>query len=1065
MILSEYFRKNPVSATVLFTDRVSKANAAIRQLNIASDIVSANIIASTVSDFAQETVTAYLSYNDPGSLSELRFISPRACEYILMNILHENSFDSFGLSSLSSATIRDILSCMNEIRANGLTDAGKTENNPKLRDLLSVIGLFEKMLDDRTLYDEVKTVKKATEYLESDNVRDWMFGIDDKKYALLAGDRFSRSENELTGLLASISGQELTEIEYISEFAGSNISTGYSVYKCYGIANEVRLVIDSIYDKNTHCAKVPYDAVSVYYSNPRYINFIKAEFDRFKIPYTIKSGNPAIELNITRFILACLECAQNDMLYAELEKVILNPLTTFRNISEDNVVSNPVRAYYNALSAGIGWGRERYRAYIDNAGNEADPFFVAFLKDFIDVFEEQNTCSKILSKLSGFTEKYTYKQNPDKRLIKAELNKQVNNLKYVKDSLFSMADRISLVREAIESMKVSDDADENSVSICSVDDACVIERQFDYFLGMSSNDFALDTKQSPVMLDMEKSRWINGAEDENSSVELAGRKNERRKTALKKALVSIENNKFDESAVVFTYMSFDTTTLRDSSPSVIIYEIMRETGCGEKKAPGYDGWESYITEDIRISTDDIRESIKERSAKIKEEREKKRAERLAKAGEETTEKPNEDDNEKPEIEESDEELKEKLGEEVEEELTEERKDEEGEKKRDISASGLQVMLACPLKYYYRYICQLKEVQHLVPESHMWLGATQKGTLCHRIMEGYLGEVMPPARAITDAPDQDVFEKIFNEELQNILNEQPYPSVPIKKREEDLYRELNVIYLQMLHKEWYEDHKKGKDWKVIGCEVGFGKGYLNPDGDILVYEGSYKGESYKMPINGSIDRLDGYMDGNTLKLRIVDYKTGKLANKKEEVELGVQIQHYMYAMGAIEYLKSDTGKDRLIKVFGLIPAEYEFESICYAFPYENDPKEVLETVEDVKKVLSGGRDIGEMKVDFPEDISRQIVNTICKWSSEDSYVAEEYIEQEIRAKVKTKYEYLYNEALKKARESDASAEKPKSPVLFGPAEFCEKNYCTYKDVCRKWVDVDAIESADKKGGWS
>ena len=158
--------------------------------------------------------------------------------------------------------------------------------------------------------------------------------------------------------------------------------------------------------------------------------------------------------------------------------------------------------------------------------------------------------------------------------------------------------------------------------------------------------------------------------------------------------------------------------------------------------------------------------------------------------------------------------------------------------------------------------------------------------------------------------------------------------------------------------------------MIGCEIDFGRGYLNPDGDPLIYQGSCDGETYSMPIDGSIDRLDGYMDGNILKLRIVDYKTGRLESKREEVSLGIQIQHYMYAMAAIDYLKSDKGKDRLNQIFGSVPSEYEFESICYAFPYEAEPEKVLETIDDVKKHISGGTDIEKMQVDFPEEISRE-----------------------------------------------------------------------------------------------
>ncbi len=1031
MTLSDYLKENPVVPTVLFTDRVSKANALIRQLNNSSGIVCANLRTSTVCEFARETVTAYIACNEPETMSVFRFISPQAGIYILMNILKANKYASFRSAALSQTTVRDIMKCMNEIRANGLTDAGRRSDDPKLKDLLKVTDLYEEELEKRSLFDDVRTVTKAVEYLRTDNVDEWMFSLRGTKYLILADDCFSLKERDLMQLLASFSGCDLTEAGYVPEYEKASIHAAYSVYRCYGIANEVRHAVDQIHDSKSHPAKLPYDAVSVYYSNPRYINFIKAAFDASHIPYTIRSGNPAVELNIIRFMLSCLDCADNDMLYADLEKVVLNPLATFRNISEDNVVSNPVRAYYSCLDAGIGWGRARYQACIKNAGDNADPYFITFLKDYIDIFDEKNSCAEILSKLIDFTDRYTFKLNPEKRLVKEGLKKEVSNLKYADDSSYTVSDRIAAVREAVEGLTVSDDADENSVSICSIDDACILERPVNFFLGMSSGDFTLDAGQSPVLLDNEKTEYIEGAGSMTGTVDLAGLRNTRRKLALKKSLISLENNGYKDAQVIFTYLFYDTTSLRDSSPAVVLYEIEKETGCEESKAEGYENWDSYIRNDIKISASEIKKSIKDRAEKIRQERKDKQAEKLKK--EENAEEPENTVHE----------------------------NEEDEKERNISASGLQVMLACPLKYYYRYICHLKDVQQMTPESHVWLGAAQKGTLCHRLMERYFNEVMPPSRDIAEEMDVDTFNRLFDEELVNILKEQPYPSEPVKDLESEYYRKLNADYLDIIHREWYDDSQKAKKWKVIGCEISFGRGYLNPDGEPMVYSGSYEGESYDMPINGSIDRLDGYLSGNTLRLRIVDYKTGKLESKKEEVDLGIQIQHYMYAMAAIDYLKSDKGKERLTEVFGLIPSEYEFESICYAFPYEADPRLILETAEDVKALISGGSDIGEIKVDFPDDISRQIVNTIGRWNSREQDVSAEYLEQEIQEKVNKKYRYLYDEGVKKAQVTNPNADKPKYRILFGQKEFCDKNYCPYTNVCRKWVDAAANENTEEE----
>ena len=104
MTLSDYLKANPVVSTVLFTDRVSKANSLIRQLNNASGIVCANLRTSTVCEFAGEAVTAYIAYNGPETMPVFRFISPQAGVYILMNILKANEFASFKAGTITQAS-------------------------------------------------------------------------------------------------------------------------------------------------------------------------------------------------------------------------------------------------------------------------------------------------------------------------------------------------------------------------------------------------------------------------------------------------------------------------------------------------------------------------------------------------------------------------------------------------------------------------------------------------------------------------------------------------------------------------------------------------------------------------------------------------------------------------------------------------------------------------------------------------------------------------------------------------------------------------------------------------
>ena len=111
--------------------------------------------------------------------------------------LSKNEIESFKKESLTRATVRDIRKCMDEIRINGLTDAGKGSGDKRLKDLLCLLGLYEDKLEKDDLYDDARTVDKAVEYLRAGNTDEWMFGLDECRYIFLSGDRFSPGKESL----------------------------------------------------------------------------------------------------------------------------------------------------------------------------------------------------------------------------------------------------------------------------------------------------------------------------------------------------------------------------------------------------------------------------------------------------------------------------------------------------------------------------------------------------------------------------------------------------------------------------------------------------------------------------------------------------------------------------------------------------------------------------------------------------------------------------------------------------------------------------------------------------
>jgi ATP-dependent helicase/nuclease subunit B len=72
---------------------------------------------------------------------------------------------------------------------------------------------------------------------------------------------------------------------------------------------------------------------------------------------------------------------------------------------------------------------------------------------------------------------------------------------------------------------------------------------------------------------------------------------------------------------------------------------------------------------------------------------------------------------------------------------------------------------------------------------------------------------------------------------------------------------------------------------------------------------------RLRLSGKVDRVDGYVRGDTLFLRVIDYKTGKSGFSLNELYHGLSLQLFLYSMGisqmADELLKKSTGASMIM----------------------------------------------------------------------------------------------------------------------------------------------------------
>lgn len=174
----------------------------------------------------------------------------------------------------------------------------------------------------------------------------------------------------------------------------------------------------------------------------------------------------------------------------------------------------------------------------------------------------------------------------------------------------------------------------------------------------------------------------------------------------------------------------------------------------------------------------------------------------------------------------------------------------GDSSRFISATALTTFLACPIKFYFKYLADIKELESL--EESMEAGTF--GTVMHSSME-YLYQ--PFIGKIVQADDIKEMKPKLDQAMKQAFQEQNIPWDLQLQGKNFLYREvIQKLCLDILDQDeatapyeikYLEDNKTFHTQMAIGYQA--------------------------VNLNGLFDRVDQMADSG--HIRIVDYKTGRV----------------------------------------------------------------------------------------------------------------------------------------------------------------------------------------------
>ena len=204
----------------------------------------------------------------------------------------------------------------------------------------------------------------------------------------------------------------------------------------------------------------------------------------------------------------------------------------------------------------------------------------------------------------------------------------------------------------------------------------------------------------------------------------------------------------------------------------------------------------------------------------------------------------------------------------------------------LTATRLDRVSTCRMSHFLQYGLKAKA------RRQARFGAPEIGTFLHYVVEHSIPDLCKDETVKVDA----LTDKCVNEYLEHHM-----PKGQTEARHKALFRQAGRLACRVVKNVW-EEIQAG-DFRPVCFELDFSrKGHLPP---LELREGSVT-----LTVGGKVDRVDGYVRGDTLYLKVVDYKTGTKQFHLSDLLYGLNLQMFLYLM-----MLTQADKEKVLAVMG------------------------------------------------------------------------------------------------------------------------------------------------------
>lgn len=753
-------------------------------------------------------------------LMAARLVNNNTAAAILLQILFKNNY-FVPAESLCLATAKEVLTNMNLLRCNKHTEPV----TGIARDLSDLTREYEAVMKGKDLYDGAMVLAEAKELLEKDPGKyrsEWKDADFEKCYFSTP----STLEQEVVALIAGAGSFDAVN-DYGKPAKAGNIT--YEFIKCYGIVNEADFVAKDIIENKT-----PLGDVTVICDPKTYGPYLEEAFAKRGLNFTYTAGVPASGLNVIQLYKDLIKWYQSGCRYEELFQVAFNPIFAMKikdaaTGAEETV---PVgKAFLKGISYNVGWGTDRYMhvdrtAYDrknDPSGLKETPDDKAFRTEMLKELGELGDQLDKASQASDFFDAlsdFVNSHKPAKNVEYKVITAALLNLrKNMSAAGISFSDKEDVADYVLHEL------DSLSYSETEAPDAAEVTSLYAPVCPERKHLYVLGLSNKEFGVSTAESPVLG----DNDRAALFGDPACGNVTLAKDAVERKERIYKDtlemagEGSVIRLLCSTaDILNKGECVAPSAFFEKLAETR--NKAAKTEDSYYEITNHDVDIKREDYWKDF------------------------DTTYPPVTDPIE----------------------IT-------------FSKSRLDTFLECPLKSHYQNDLHIDEEEYREFDPGSWLGANEKGTMIHRILELYAEKELvgnPSVSSVLD-PTAKAFTDAYDKALKEAEETVPAPNAVIRDAEAAECKAIAEEYLKELHSEL---HNEG--WVVVSCEE-------EMITDVLKLEFTENGHEYVIKFSGNIDRIDKKTceDGSVI-YRIADYKTGKY-NTAEEMDKKTK-QHLIYA---------------------------------------------------------------------------------------------------------------------------------------------------------------------------